>query len=206
MNEVPNGAQRGGWLRRGGGGRASALALLLGLGACASSITGERTAPIADSLTVQRVLGTAPEVPPLQPVPGDVWPSPEADENRPTLGNRDLLERAPENPPPPHRPIPRGPASGSSTAPDLLQPGTVVGNTTGNVMVPPPPAPDYRAPQRSDGRVIPTPNGPVVTSGGGRGYSTYNRPGGGSGIAIPQGAGTVLLDSDGTVQQVPTPR
>ncbi|MFB9969092.1 hypothetical protein ACFFMP_03075 [Pseudoroseomonas cervicalis] len=45
-----------------------------------------------------------------------------------------------------------------------------------------------------------------MTTGGGPGYSTYTTPGGGSGIAIPQGGTTTLLGQDGTVRQVPTPR
>ncbi|MXP63329.1 hypothetical protein E0493_08185 [Roseomonas sp. M0104] len=203
MSEVSSGGRINGGLRRGIAGGVSAMALLLGLGACASSFTGERTEAIPASLTVRRVLGEPPEVAPLQPVPGDVWPTPEQEERRPTLGDPNLLESTPATPPPAHRPIPRG----SSTGADLLQPGTVV-RQPDIVRVEPPAMPRDLAPppRRADGQIIPTPSGPVVTSGGGRGYSTYNRPGGGSGIAVPQGATTLLIEPDGTVQQVPTPR
>jgi len=202
MSEVSSGRRISSGLRRGNVGRVSAMVLLLGLGACASSFTGERTEAIPASLTVRRVLGQPLAVAPLQPAPGDVWPAPEQEENRPTLGSPNLLEQTPETPPP-HRPIPHG----SSTSSDLLQPGTVVREPNITRVEPPPRPYDLvPAPRRADGQVIPTPSGPVVTSGGGQNYSTYNRPGGGSGIAIPNGATTLMLDADGRVQQVPTPR
>lgn len=181
---------------------AAALGLALALGACAASDPME---PMPDSLTIQRIKGQVAEIPPLTPVPGNVWPEQELERNAATMGDRDLLERAPtDNPPAPRRPIPRG----STTPPALLeqqggiQPVPPLPNTA-------PSAPLRRAEEwerRTDGQVIHTPEGPAVTSGGGPGYRTYNMPGGGSGIAIPNGATTTLLGQDGTVRQVPTPR
>lgn len=179
-------------------GRALPLLALLALGACASNAI---QVP-GDSLTVQRITGQAVEVPPLMPAPGNVWPAPEPE--RATLAAPDVLGRPME----PLEPLP--PAStrgrrGSSTPPDLLAPGV-------DPAAPPPinpgPAGDVTPPQRrSDGRVIPVPGGPpAVITGGGPGYSTYTQPGGGSGIATPNGATTTLLGQDGSVRQVPNPR
>lgn len=186
--------------RASGWARPAGLALLLGLGACASSFTGEQITVPADSLTTQRILGMPTTAEPLMPVPGNVWPADEDTTARPTLGTPDILTRPSD--PPPNRPIPRG----SGTAPDLLAPGTILPrDNRAEFQAPPPPA-DPAPPPRRTGRVIPTPSGPVVTATEGAGYSTYNSPGGGSGIAVPQGATTTLLGQDGSVRQVPTPR
>lgn len=78
--------------------RASLLAASLSLGACSSSdfampdlglggllspFMGPTNVVAADSLTVQRVRGGNPEIEPLLPEPGNVWP--EAEAPRPTL-------------------------------------------------------------------------------------------------------------------------
>ncbi|MFC4166043.1 hypothetical protein [Teichococcus aestuarii] len=182
--------------------RPAGLALLLGLGACASSFTGDPITVPADSLTTQRILGMPTQAEPLMPVPGNVWPTEEDQAERPTLGTPDILNRPADPPPPPNRPIPRG----SSTPPELLTPGTVLPrDNRADFQAPPPPAEPAPPPRRA-GRVIPTPSGPAVTTTEGAGYSTYNSPGGGSGVAIPQGATTTLLGQDGSVRQVPTPR
>jgi len=187
--------------------RATVLGLTLALGACASAMPPE---PMPESLTMLRITGRPVDVPPLMPVPGNVWPERELLREALTMGDRDLLESAPvDNPPPPRRPIPRG----SSTPPGLL-------DQQGRSSVPevrpvpeeprtppyPPARPTPEWERRSDGQVIPTPQGPAVTTGGGPGYRTYNIPGVGSGVAIPNGATTTLLGQDGSVQQVPTPR
>ncbi|UFN50848.1 hypothetical protein LPC08_09670 [Roseomonas sp. OT10] len=71
-----------------------------------------------------------------------------------------------------------------------------------------PPGPPATPPApRQDGRVIPIPGGaPATTTGGTGSYQTYTTPGGGSGIAIPQGSTTTLIGPDGRVQVVPTPQ
>jgi hypothetical protein len=179
-------------------GRSAMLLALLGLGACASNAI---TVP-TDSLTVQRVMGQPAEAPPLLPTPGNVWPAAEAE--RATMANTDLLTRPmdPNAPPPP-----RAGRRGSSTPPDLLQPGTDPAPVSPGFSATPPPAENAPPPRRrAEGQVIPTPNGPAVTTGGGAGYRTYNAPGGGSGIATPENGSTTLLGTDGTVRQVPTPR
>lgn len=197
---------RGGQARMGQG---LGLALLLGLSGCAQSLTGEQVVVPSDSLTAQRILGADVAVPPLLPVPGNVWP--EGEPERATLGSVDTPLRPDELQQPTAVPRANAPRAGrgSSTPPDLLDPGTPVGSLPqGNFAPPPIPGGGASAlpPRREDGQVIFTPNGPAVTTGGGPGYSTYNTPGGGAGIAIPQGGTTTLLGPDGTVQQVPTPR
>jgi hypothetical protein len=175
--------------------RLAAVGTLAALAACAVRPV---EAPV-DSLTVSRVMGHDIEVPPLLPQSGSVWPEQEGP--RGTIGNPDAATRPGELAP--NQPTPRM-RRGSSTPPDLFPPVT----DTAPDLRPPdaPPAPVYAPPARADGRVIPTPQGPAVTTGGGPGYSTYTMPGGASGIAIPQGGTTTLMDGNGTVRQVPTPR
>jgi hypothetical protein len=183
--------------------RMVAVGALAALAACST----QAEAPV-ESLTVARVMGQDVEVPPLLPIAGSVWPSQESP--RGTIGNPDAGLR----PGQPMMQVPRSqglvappivPGRGSGTPPDLLtQP-----EPTPFLRQPdPPPAPrePLRPRTRADGRVIPTPQGPAVTTGGTEGYSTYTNPGGGSGIAIPQGGTTTLLDADGRVRLVPTPR
>lgn len=155
--------------------------------------------PPVQSLTVSRIMGQDVEVPPLLPEAGtSVWPSEDAP--RGTIGNPDERVRPGEQPTttrrgsstPPMNDVYSGPPPGFQ-APNLRPLNT-------------PPAPLSPPPPRADGRVIPTPNGPVVTSTGGPGYATYTSPEGATGIAIPQGGTTTLLDANGRVRQVPTPR
>ncbi len=179
--------------------RAMALGGLALLAACGST----PIQPPVDSLTVARVMGRDVEVPPLLPESGNsVWPSEDAP--RGTIGNPDARVRPGEPPttrnqerrgsssPPPMNDVYSGPPPGFQ-APNLRP-------------LNPAPAPLAPPPPRADGRVIPTPNGPVVTSTGGPGYATYTTPEGATGIAIPQGGTTTLLDGRGGVRQVPTPR
>jgi hypothetical protein len=187
--------------------RMVAVGALAALAACSTDVE----APV-DSLTVTRVMGQPVEVPPLLPVAGSVWPSEESP--RGTIGDPDAGMRPGQQPPsfrPPPSPgrvappVVPGVRRGSSTPPDLLaQPEASLPPLRPGL--PPTPTQPARPPARADGRIIPTPQGPAVTTGGTSGYSTYTNPGGGSGIAIPQGGTTTLLDSDGTVRQVPTPR
>ena len=185
--------------------RMVAIGALAALAACSTQVE----APV-ESLTVARVMGEPVDVPPLLPIAGSVWPNEEAP--RGTIGNPDAGMRPGQDPlTSPGRQLqgrvapPVVPGRGSSTSPDLLTQPQPVPALRQPDMPPYPVEPD-RPRRRADGRVIPTPQGPAVTTGGGAGYSTYTNPGGGSGIAIPQGGTTTLLDSNGTVRQVPTPR
>jgi hypothetical protein len=183
--------------------RGLAVAALAALAACSTPVE----APV-DSLTVARVMGQQVDVPPLLPAAGSVWP--EGESPRGTIGNPDAGLR-PEQQSSASQPSGRVAPPvvpgrrGSSTPPDLL--ATPEPRPDLRQPEPPPvPVPAARPPARADGRVIPTPQGPAVTTGGTAGYSTYTTPGGSSGIAIPQGSTTTLLDADGRVRQVPTPR
>ena len=177
--------------------RAMALGGLALLAACGST----PIQPPVDSLTVARVMGRDVEVPPLLPESGNsVWPSEDAP--RGTIGNPDARVRPGEE-----QNLPRQTRRGSSTPPGIndAYAGPPPGLRPDLRPLNPAPAPLAPPPPRADGRVIPTPNGPVVTSTGGPGYATYTSPEGATGIAIPQGGTTTLLEN-GRVRQVPTPR
>ena len=157
-------------------------------------------APV-DSLTVARVMGRDVEMAPLLPEAGNsVWPSDESP--RGTIGNPDARVRPGEE-----QNLPRQTRRGSSTPPGIndAYAGPPPGMRPDLRPLNTPPAPLAPPPARADGRVIPTPSGPVVTSTGGPGYATYTSPEGATGIAIPQGGTTTLLEN-GRVRQVPTPR
>ncbi|MCX8134698.1 MAG: hypothetical protein N3D18_12140 [Roseococcus sp.] len=202
---------QGVWRERRAAGRAVGLGLLLALGACAD-LQGPRLpgpsfgafsfgpqwggTPVelpSNSLTVQRVRGrvaAAPET--LQPEPGSIWPAQEAP--RATLADPEEVLRGAS---PPRRPV------GSSTAPDLLEPPRAGLGRMPRLEAAPAGAP--AAPPRSDGQAIPTPSGPVVTTGGaGRVQSTLSPQG--PGLAIREGASTTLLTPGEPPRQVPTPR
>lgn len=169
--------------------------------------------PVGDSENMRRVMGEKVEAPALTPEPGDIWPGPlppamtlqdlerqgaTGEPERPTPGSPDFREqRQGPNPPPPPA------ARGSSTPPGAAQPGLAP--------LPAPVAPrptDTTPPGRSPvGRVVPTPQGPGVTSGGTTSYQTITTPGGGSAIVVPNGNGTsTIIHSDGRIETVPTPR
>jgi hypothetical protein len=176
--------------------RIVAVAALTALAACGGS---PALVPV-ESLTISRVMGQDVEVPPLLPQSGSLWPT--EDTPRGTIGNPDAGLR--QNQPMTNEQMDTPPRvrRGSSTPPYLPP---ITDAAPGLRPIAPSPAPVYPAPSRADGRVIPTPQGSAVTTGGGPGYSTYTTPEGASGIAIPQGGTTTLLQ-DGTVRQVPTPR
>jgi hypothetical protein len=57
------------------------------------------------------------------------------------------------------------------------------------------------------GRIVNTPIGTGVTTGGGAGYQTMTLPGGGTAIVVPNGNGTsTVIKPDGTIQTIPTPK
>lgn len=175
--------------------RMAAVGALAALAACAGR---PLEAPV-DSLTVARVMGHPVEVPPLLPqAGGNVWPTAADEGPRGTLSNPDEGLRPDDQP---ARPLP--PRRGSGTPPPMPP---LTDATDGLRQPGVPPAPIYPPLPRTTGRVIPTPQGPVTTTGGGPGYSTYSTPEGATGIAIPQGGTTTLMDADGRVRQVPTPR
>lgn len=195
---------------------AAALAAPFLLAACANDgliAPFGRTGGITEtSLNIERVRGTPPEIAALTYEPGTVWPAPSAEPARATLFNPDAPTPIGAAQPPPRAeaaPRPR---------PDAPPPSPRVGSAS----PPPPPfaqpdaerlrAQDVTTPNRAppaprlEGRVIQTPQGPVTITGGTPGAQTFTTPGGGTGIAIPQGPTTTLIGPGGQVTTVPTPR
>ncbi len=154
--------------------------------------------PIGDAENMRRARGQDAFTEPLRPEPGDIWPGPV--QQMPTLQD---LEKNGFQPTPngqPFAPDHREPR-GSSTPPGNVEPG-----------LPPPPtaqppvisnAPPERSPS---GRIVNTPSGQGVTSGGTSGYQTLTTPQGPA-VVVPNGNGTsTVIHSDGRVETIPSPK
>ena len=169
--------------------------------------------PGADSETVRRVLGRAPEVDPLVPEQGNVWPGPEAptptltdvarDQNTGQQRGFDPTIVPGATPGLPAGRQPRPATRGSSTPPELPAPN--------NPQVPV--LPGTRAPRSTvpsagpQGTVTQTPSGPAVDAGGTNTYRGVTTPQGPGAILIPNGNGTsTLIKPDGSVSTVPSNR
>ncbi len=171
---------------------------------------GSRPDMIDNSLTIARLRGAAPTTEPLQPEPGNVWPTEETP--RATLANpeaalRGIPSYSPESP----AGVPLG--STSRGAPARLR---------GSSSPPPPPLPlpeperssvlpslpplPQRPPQRNEGQVVQTPQGPVVTGGGTDRVQSFIAPGRGTGIIQRDNGTATIIGPDGSVQTVPAPR
>ena len=165
--------------------------------------------PMADSENIRRALGQQSDIAPLQPEAGNVWPTPQGPE--PTLadiqqqGNDTARGFAPTTVPgaEPGLPAGRQPRPrGSSTPPNDVQrlppPSQTPTNPRPRSSVPGP------GPQ---GQITPTPQGPAVDAGGTSSYRQLTTPRGPGAIMVPNGNGTsTIINPDGTVQTVPTPR
>jgi hypothetical protein len=169
--------------------------------------------PAGDSENMQRVEGRGGGVAPLTPEAGDIWPNqlkpPPTLEDFEKTGNLTPQTEAPV----PGSPLSRGmegpgpspnPSTGSSTVPGNAQPGLPP------LPASPGPATARQAPARvapnQTGRVIQTPQGPNVITGGTPNYQTTTTPGGGQSIIVPNGNGTsTVIHSDGRVETIPTP-
>ncbi len=203
--------------------RTATLALLLGLSGCTGfgefldhtfSLPGHNpNIPMADSENVRRVLGQQPQVGPLEPEPGNVWPGPQRPD--PTLADlqrRDNQENARGFPPTDvpgatpglpagRQPRPRGNATPPGNATPDLAPLPGAG-------VPPPPRRSSSVPGPGpQGQVVQTPRGPAVDAGGTSSYRQLTTPQGPGAIMVPNGNGTsTIINPNGSVQTVPTPR
>jgi hypothetical protein len=171
--------------------------------------------PDGSSENMGRVQGQEPSVPPLTTEAGRIWPGPLP----PPLTLQDLqatggVTSQPEAPAlgsPMRRsggsPYPSpNPAAGSSTPPGTALPEIASPQPSSPLpsYASPPAAPPARGPA---GQVIPTQEGPAVTTGGGTGYKTTINPGGGQSIVVPNGNGTsTVIHPDGRIETVPTPR
>lgn len=165
--------------------------------------------PMADSENIRRALGRAPEMTPLQPEPGNVWPAPQGPD--PTLadiqqqGNDTARGFAPTTVPgaEPGAPAGRQPRPlGSSTPPGSNQPRPGF-----PASVPPLALPRTTPGPGPQGQIVQTPGGPAVDAGGTSSYRQLTTPRGPGAIMVPNGNGTsTIINPDGTVQTVPTPR
>lgn len=194
-----------------------ALGLVLLLGACSvgndvtdavgASFSGGTTAVASDSLTVQRVRGTMPEVAPLVPEPGNVWPAQEAP--RPTLmgspdeAMRNIPEYRPsliQGSPPARSPVPtpapgaRRPGEGASL--DTLPPP---GRPPRFETLPPVATPSPGRP--AEGQVMIDPSGrPATVTGEAGRIRGVTQPGQGGGAVIRDGNVETWIGPDGRTQ------
>ncbi|MGI4953417.1 MAG: hypothetical protein ACRYGM_16560, partial [Janthinobacterium lividum] len=158
--------------------------------------------------------GQTTEFTPLMPEPGNVWPGAEAP--TPTLsdvardgsnsGSRGFAPTTVPGATPglPAGRQPRPSARGSSTPPGSIQPGPA---SPPNAGVAPPPPPSSVPSPGPQGQVVQTPQGPAVDAGGTRNYRQLTTPQGPGAIMVPNGNGTsTIINPNGTVQTVPTPR
>ena len=148
---------------------------------------------------------SSPDVGPLLPEPGNVWPGPVppekslSDIERQQNEEQSKIDQA--NPTPP-QPSFRRPARGSSTPP-------------GAVRTAPSPPPRDGSPGVTAPQILTAPspligkNGPLIPDrGNGSGIDTATTPGqAGQSILVPNGNGTTtVIGPDGSTQVVPTPR
>jgi len=169
--------------------------------------------PIADSENIRRVRGLAPQLPPVTPEPGNVWPGPIPPE--PTLSD---LEKettplggqvspdttTPEAPFSPDHRQPRPATRGSSTPPGNTQPGLEVPQSGTS----PSPRPPSSVPGPGPvGNVYQTPQGPAVGTRTQGHVDTLSGPGRNGAIVVPNGNGTsTIINPDGSITTVPTPK
>jgi hypothetical protein len=163
------------------------LCLLLILSGCAGSMGTMRPGPSVPSNQAEI---TAPA-----PTQQEVIPQPKRAAPQPSTPGSPQYERPTK---PPRSPV----THGSSTPPGSNQPGLA--------KLPPPSLPpsiNASPPTaNSAGQVYWTPGGPAVTSGGTSRYQTSVTPGGGSAVIVPGNGVSTLLQSNGLIQAVPTPR
>jgi len=167
--------------------------------------------PAGSSENMRRVMGQDVDSATLTPEPGDIWPGPLP----PAQTLQDLEKQGLQSEP--QRPVPGSPEfqgqppnvspqvpPGSSTPPGSsapVQPRLPTPTTPPAVSTVPP------APRNPAGQVVPTQQGPAVTTGGTSSYQTITTPGGGSAIVVPNGNGTsTIIHSDGRIETVPTPK
>jgi len=170
--------------------------------------------PMTDSENLRRALGQEADFTPLTPEAGNIWPGTER--TAPTLtdvarqGSTESARGfAPTTVPgaTPGLPAgrqPRPTTRGSGTPPGSVQPGA--GGLPNAGVTPPPPSASVPGPG-PQGQVVQTPQGPAVDAGGTPGYRQLTTPQGPGAIMVPNGNGTsTIINPNGTVQTVPTPR
>lgn len=165
-------------------------------------------APDVKSQNIQRVLGRPPAEAPISQESGDIWPGPLP--VAPTLGDLEAQaatgQAAADGLLPSGGPatLPPTPAHGSGTPPMSASPAVPAPAPSARPRYAAPAAPP---PPRESGKVLHTPGGPAVTTGGTPGYSTAIQPGGGQSIIVPNGNGTsTVIHPDGRIETIPTPK
>jgi hypothetical protein len=204
-----------------------ALGLALLLGACTApqggAGTGAAWSPLSagggnavevDSLTVQRIRGANPEIAPLGPEAGNVWPAQEAP--RPTLlgspeeAMRNIPEYRPsliEGAPPARSPVqtePQRATRGSSSAPP---PPPAAQQAPPRAASEPLPGRSAPPPPRTEGRALTDPSGrPAVGTGQAGSIQGFTQPGGGGGAVIRDGNVETWIGPDGQARTRIVPR
>ncbi len=157
------------------------------------SLTWNPNQPIGDSENIRRVRGLSPQLPPIGPEPGNVWPGPVPPE--PTLRDLERSNQPLGGPPgavPPGTASPSGVAAPGGQTPAAPGAGTVV----------PPPT---RQPRPPAGASATPPAAPAPRPGAGTGKSGVT-PANGS-IVVPNGNGTsTVIGPDGSITTIPTPK
>lgn len=165
-----------------------------------------------DSLNVRRALGRTVDVEPLAPEPGNVWPEQRREvptlqdlQRDPTPGAGDGFQPTDVPGRPPGLPASRQPRPlGSSTPPGNDQPGAT---PLQRPSVQPQPRTPSGTPRDPTGSAVQLPGGTAFDTGGTRGYRQLNTPSGPGAIVVPNGNGTsTVINPDGTVQTIPSPR
>jgi hypothetical protein len=162
-----------------------------------------------DSVTIGRLRGGEPSGEHLLPEPGNVWPGPLPP--RTTLANPDAaLRGVPEFPGPtssmPTTEPTRGAMPSSSSGPPRGLPQSSLAPTvrptpaSGSTIMSVPPAPQFETAPRADGRVLMTPNGPVVTTGGTSRVQSTMGANGQAGVAVRDGNFTTVTPIGGVPQ------
>lgn len=174
------------------------------------------TLPMTDSENVRRALGQPVEIETLGPEPGNVWPARQGpDPTLADIGRQQDTETQRGFPPTsvpgatPGLPAGRQPRPrGSSTPPGSMAPAGVLPPLSSSA--PGPGTQSGTGPGAGPGPlggIVNTPQGPAVDTGGTRSYRQLNTPRGPGAIMVPNGNGTsTIINPDGSVQTVPTPR
>jgi hypothetical protein len=187
------------------------------------SFTWNPNRPIGDSENIRRVRGLAPNLPPVTPEPGNVWPGPvppeptlsDLEKDTTPLGTQPGMPPAPDGSTNPSQTTPAAPdhrqprpiTRGSSTPPGNTQPGlTLAPPGTGAPPVPAAPPSSASGPGPV-GRVYQTPQGPAVGTQTQGHTDTLSGPGRNGAIVVPNGNGTsTIINPDGSITTVPTPK
>ncbi|MGG5809705.1 hypothetical protein [Falsiroseomonas sp. CW058] len=173
-----------------------------------SPFMGPRNIVTSDALTVQRIRGGNPEVEPLTPEPGNVWPVTEAP--RPTLMSGpdeamrnipsytpSLIEGAPPATSPvatPGEPARRGRSRGTAGAPSEPLPLT---QPPGSPVLPPPSASAGAAAPRPGQPLVDPTGRPAIGTGGTPRVQGFTQPGLGGGAVIRDGNVETWVGPDG---------